>query len=224
MTGLSDFTPWYESSAFVAAISAFTASIISVSITSYGNARVKKIEYINLYYGKLIEKRLAAYEHLEEAINYFRNPVTDPNDNFRSVSGAMHDGYTSFKKGFDLWLKVIDHLHWYSEETVSEIKVMLDLLEVFMLEVTAKPQSQWDHLTRERGKDIHQKFMMCHAKVFSSLVDDYFSLYDIKRFNNGGFLSRIKNIFTKEEQPRVLSEQLRKEELLRKLWAGRSLE
>ena len=110
-----------------AAILTSSASVIAVIVNIWFNFRSKKIDYKRDYYRKIIDKRLNAYEKLQNYIGYIAVSMPIMNQDKRESIGDGVDIYCCFLKKEDLsvasekTLKILNFAPWFSDDVANSL-------------------------------------------------------------------------------------------------------
>ncbi len=149
---------------------------LSALVSGWYGLRSKRNEYVNEYYKTIINRRIAAYEQLENTIVPLKTSIADSGNDNR----LYHQPFSSEKS--DDWnrsvvslLAVMSQGLWLSDEVFEKLQE-LNLL----LFHSEKPDS-----VIEFGKANYEKIATLRATLERLLARDMLSLYDVKQFLEG---------------------------------------
>lgn len=125
----STYRATLEAANYTLYASMFTAgaSMIAAFCTIYFNLKSKKIDYKRDYYKKIIDKRLNAYEKLQNYIGYIAVSMPIMNPDKRESIGDGVDIYCCFLKKKELsvasekTLKVLSFAPWFSDDVANSL-------------------------------------------------------------------------------------------------------
>lgn len=144
---------------------------LSALVSGVYGLRSKRNEYANEYYKTIIERRIAAYEQLENTIVPLKTSIAD-NDNRLYHVPFSSEKDEDWNRNVVSLLAVMSQGLWLSDEVFDKLKE-LNLL----LFRSKKPDS-----VIEFGKANYEQIATIRAALERMLARDMLSLYDVKRF------------------------------------------
>ncbi|MDY3338743.1 hypothetical protein PG279_06075 [Riemerella anatipestifer] len=150
------------------------SGIISAIVSYIISVRLKNIDYKNEYYKKILDKRLDAYQYLENQIAVMKTTVMDDEDGkaYHFVLGKGREGVVEFHRNL---LLAMSYSLWINDKTV---KVMEELNQCFYLISLIDNKNE----IISRAKRDYHKIAGLRKKLEKSVKSDLFSLHNLDRF------------------------------------------
>lgn len=168
-------------------ISAFSGAAMGAAITLAGNFWLNGKNFKNEYYKKVIDKRIKAYENVENLI-FLMEASREYNDK-EALDCFMNDtNISNFEKAYE---KVISSKEWLSDE----LRQCLGELEAIRLSALYKITGL-DNIDKEFGKflekgenryikesaEYSEKLIECRNQMTHTVTNDWLELYKVEDF------------------------------------------
>lgn len=140
-------------------------------ITGLYNLRLKQNEYVNDYYKTVTNKRLEAYEKLEELIVALKIAVVDEDGRPYHQLFASTENWTY---AFAIIGNVMSKTLWLSEEAFTKTRDLNYLLFLFQTPTTPE--------IVDFGKEQHKQVAAIRTSLEQILARDMLNLHDVKAF------------------------------------------
>ena len=157
-------------------ITTLISTVISTIISYFISIRLKDQEYKQEYYKKIIEKRIIAYQNVENLIFILNSTITDKSDN-KKYSEAFYS-LKNYKIAYDLHLKVIKNSFWIDERTRSQL---IEINKCFTLIYKNYDTNNPSDIV-EAGKQYYNFFSGFITSIEFHLRRDWRNLHDVEKF------------------------------------------
>jgi hypothetical protein len=159
-----------------------TSSVLSAGLTAFVNWLLQKKNYRNEYYKKLLDKRIDAYEEVEDLVSRLTAMVNIGDGKMCNL--ICHLGYDHFSKFLISIMIPIKKGFWLSDN----ISGLLTELNVFLLnEIDNKIDEKGDPDKQliELGIQNIEKIRSFRKNIQSQLYNDLRDLHNIRKFVKG---------------------------------------
>lgn len=155
-----------------------TSSVVSALFTSFINWKIQNRNYRNEYYKKLLEKRLEAYESVEDLISRLITVVIIGKG--KACNLFFTYGQDEFNK-FIISLPFVMRKSFWVKEKITE---KITELNVLLIEIDNQlnPDGDIDKQLKELGSIHRDKIREIRESIESLLYKDFETLHDIRRF------------------------------------------
>jgi hypothetical protein len=156
--------------------SSLIATILSAIVSAFVSIKLKHLDYKNEYYKKILEKRLEAYQYLENQIAVLKNTVLDDEDGkpYHIIFSYSKDDFSKLQHNLFL---AMSYSTWINRDTTSHIEKLNELFYHLSLKLNRNA----DLITL--GK-THYKEIAAHRKNLEAcLRKDLMNLHDLKSFS-----------------------------------------
>lgn len=184
-------------------ITIITSSVVSVIISSLFSEHQKRNDYKRDYYKKIIDKRLNAYEKLQNYIGYMNIVITvkEPDENIGIGDGSFV--YLCFSKKEYLVTaarkteKIIDDAVWFSDEITKSLYALNHIFSDVEEAIRYPNKKNLEHYNLDSSIKNHEDFhiaigikvfdkMNTHIKTIKKgLLEDIKTIDNVKDFLNG---------------------------------------
>lgn len=156
--------------------SSVISGIVSAIISYYFNLRIRKLDYKNEYYKILINKRLEAYQFIENQTAVLRNVTIDDIDNktFHLMFSYGEDKFIDFQK--NIMLANSKGL-WIDKETSNTLTEFNDLFYNINEKVFKKSREEIE----EVGKLYYKPISALRVKLENNLRKGFIDLHNIEK-------------------------------------------
>lgn len=171
--------------------SSLISGIVSAIISYYFNLKIKKLDYKNEYYKILINKRLEAYQFVENQISVLRNITFDELDNktYHIMFSFGEDECINFQK--NLMIAKSKGL-WIDEETTNTIDEFNEIFYNINQKINNKTEIEIENI----GKNYYKKISNLRVKLENNLREGLNDLHNIEKIFR---TQKIKNKYLKTE-------------------------
>ena len=169
----------------------FASSVIAALVSSITAYLIKKYEYRSEYFKLVLNKRLEAYQKLEELLIHFRITANDESD---------HQFYYSLifdkRKYLENFITKLSLLRFESIWFSNEVIISLDKLgQIFMI-IDQAYKGKSDALLIAEGKKRYKEFAKLKKDLEVTIIRDLENLADVrKHFRNKKNTDRSTLIF-----------------------------
>ena len=159
--------------------SILSSSVLAAFLTKSFDFWANNITYKRDYYKKIIDKRIAAYEQLEQVLHKFTGVVYDKINN-RSFYECFRN-YISFKAVTSELKSCADIQMWYSKKVNQALNESLTVM--FNTAVNANFSTyNSDAQIQSAGAGVHIGLKKHLDDVYDCLIEDLKVLYDVPKF------------------------------------------
>jgi len=155
--------------------SSLIATILSAIVSALVSIKLKQLDYKNEYYKKILDKRLDAYQFLENQIAVLKNTVLDDKDGraYHIIFSYGEDDFHKFQHNLFL---AMSYSTWINNNTTEHMEKLNELF----FHISLKVEANADLVTL--GKN-HYKEIASHRKKLEGCVrNDLMNLHDLKNF------------------------------------------
>ena len=146
------------------------AALLGGGVAGFFTLRVARSQYINDYYKTVIQRRLTAYEQLEQLITMLKTAVQDENDG-RAYHILFADGDRT--EAYKLLFVISSQSMWLSDDIASETIALNRLLY-------SSPKNQDDPFSH--FKDNYKTIAEMRTRLEKMHSRDFQNLHDVKKF------------------------------------------
>lgn len=147
--------------------SSLVSAIVAALIAGVYALKNRQNEYVNEYYKTVIQRRIAAYEQLENLIVSIKVCVLDKDNKPYHLLFSEADNWDG------LYIKVISQSLWLSKDAFIKTR------DLNYLVFSIRPD---ETNMIEFGKDNYEKIASIRAELEKTLAIDMLELHDIKKF------------------------------------------
>jgi len=168
-------------------ISIISSSVIATVFASIINIFIKKIEFKQAYYRIILDKRLKAYEWLENQIALLKTTVADDRDNksYHIIFSYGINEYYDFTKNIML---ANAYSLWINERTNVILNDLLHIFNQINLEIKGDKEEMLINL----GKNYYFKISDLRNTLESTVRNDLLYLYKFSDIFNKKALKSIQ--------------------------------
>lgn len=166
-----------------------SSSVIATILSSAINYYLKKQDFKNEYFKKIIDKRLNSYEWLENQIGILKNSVLDEKD------GQPY--HRIFSLGQDYYLKSIESMSltnsnntWLNSLTNEKFTELLHLINKISFEFDTSSEAG----LISAGKKYYKDIARLRDELENLTINDFIKLYDFKNIKK----KKIQTEFTQK--------------------------
>ncbi|MCS4164771.1 hypothetical protein [Sphingobacterium sp. BIGb0116] len=154
--------------------STLIAGLVSAIVTYFFNIRLKREDYKNEFYKKILDKRMIAYGYLEAQIAVMKTTILD-DDNcaYHYIFSQGMDKFHEFSKNLHL---AMSYSLWINDNTVKKMENLNDLF----LKIDANSN---DKNLISNAKENYQLVAKLRRELEQTLRDDMINLHKIEGFN-----------------------------------------
>jgi hypothetical protein len=151
---------------------ALVGALLGAMISGYFNLRAKRNEYINEYYKKVIDRRMAAYERLEDLIISLKTSIVGEDKKpYHLLFSQCDDGglLPAYQKLHDVTSQAL----WLSDAAFKKTREFNQLLWGF---------NDSGSTPIEFGQKNYQTLANLRENLETLLATDMLAMHDVKRF------------------------------------------
>jgi hypothetical protein len=162
------------------------AVIISSLITWLGNRWIKKLEFRQVYYKTIIDKRIKSYQKIEKVISYFIYYNEIPtNDVSIKVLDLLSCGCKEYQKRFKKINSLLVSSMWLS----FEMSLLLQDLNVVLTSLYQESKTISDEKLVKLGLKLKEQLEVLISRINIKIFEDLKDMDNIQSF----LKSKIKN-------------------------------
>lgn len=155
-------------------VSLLGSAVISATVTGMFNLRSKQKEYINDYYKIVLQKRIIAYEQLENFVLHLKLTVYDIGD--QPYHLCLKDK-NSVEEIYENLLLVLTQSLWISNKAFTKTR---EFNSIFYKVLTEFDNENID--TATLGKKYYENVANLRTDIEIIIAKDMLELYDVKKF------------------------------------------
>ncbi len=156
-----------------------TSSLLSAGLTSVVNWYIHKNNYRNDYYKKLLDKRLVAYENVQDLLSFLTGTLQL--EDGRLCVFELANGQEHFGKFLTKLFYTIENSVWLSEKT-SDLLFQLNLFFLKEIDNVIDENENYDQQLMELGVLYRSKIKQLRFDLQQQLYIDLSSLHKINKF------------------------------------------
>ncbi|MBN8574808.1 MAG: hypothetical protein J0M05_12915 [Candidatus Kapabacteria bacterium] len=159
--------------------STLVVTFFSTILTLIFSIVLKKFEYKNEYYKKILDKRLEAYKFLEIQIAVLKNTVVDTDKQpYHMMFSYGEDEFYEFQRNLN---SAFAYSIWIHQDTVSEME---NLNQIFF-KISQRITEGKDEQLVELGKEYYKDVASSRIKMEDLVRRDLLNLHDLTKFMKG---------------------------------------
>jgi hypothetical protein len=156
-----------------------SAAILAAVLTIFGNTYLQNLNYKRDYYKKLLDKRLEAYEKIQDIVNKLGIVAPHP-DGLYSFPFASYQVYMEL---FDEIISSISQGQWVEEDTINIIQE-LNMFLINRVDNFINENGDKDKQLIKIGIDVHSDLKKIRSRIMASVREDFKNLHNIQRYLN----------------------------------------
>lgn len=153
-------------------LSHILVALLSAGLTFLTTWRIKKIDYRNEYYKNIINKRLQAYQFVENQIAVLKSSIIDSEDKlaYHVIFSFDRDKFFEFQNNTHL---ALSQSVWLDEITIKNI----EKLNEFFFQINEDSSD-----LVKLGKQYYHKLAGLRNEIEKSLVAEIYQLHEVEKF------------------------------------------
>jgi hypothetical protein len=156
--------------------SSVLATIFSVLLSYFFNSKLKKTDFQNEYYKKVIDKRLEVYELIEYQLSLLKISIVDEKDgkSYHRIFSFDQDFMTENTNPMNL---IIGKSIWINKDTKEKINKLSNLIS----QITFQYDLSIEEGLKKAGKNHYWQIANLREEIELLVSNDLLSLYDFSK-------------------------------------------